>query len=506
MLFFISWRMSMQHFRQSKRTFILAAVWSAAWLGNLWRFPFQVYDNWGAVFLVVYFILLVIIGLWLLFGEVAYGQRAQRPAPQAFWQKNKWLSWIWRAWALTCLAIVTYYSSVIAWALDYLWYSWVGLVQGTLPWAENATGFFYESILQLSEAPDVVGKFSMPVLIWIIVTWVLIYLFTRKSATSVGKVVWITATLPFLFLLLLMIRAVTLPGAWLWFEFLTSVDWSRIWDTSVWLAAAGQIFFSLSIWFWMMLTYGAMKQEKSELMWSTFIVLIWDTLTSLLSAVLVFWTLWFMAASQGVGVTEVSSGWPGLAFVTVPEAIAQLPFAAPLFAVMFFATLFFLAIDSAMAMVESVVNPLRRYFTSWKIEHITLVICVVLWLVSLIFARQNGLYLLDVVDNYINKLAVIIIAIAEVFVFAWWWKELTTYMKERSDSWINSLLGSKYFLAVWVLTAVFLIYTLVTNIQGGILVYDEYSTSFLRNGLWVVIAIFIAAGVLSGMKISQDAE
>jgi SNF family Na+-dependent transporter len=71
-----------------------------------------------------------------------------------------------------------------------------------------------------------------------VVAWVLIYLFTRKSAHSVGKVVWVTATLPFLFLLLLTIRAVTLPGAGEGFSMLTQVDRSRIGDLDVWLAAA----------------------------------------------------------------------------------------------------------------------------------------------------------------------------------------------------------------------------------------------------------------------------
>jgi SNF family Na+-dependent transporter len=77
-------------------------------------------------------------------------------------------------------------------------------------------------------------------------------------------------------------------------------------------------------------------------------------------------------------VAEVSTGGPGLAFVTIPEALSQIPFAAPLFALLFFATVFFLAIDSAMAMVESVVNPLKRVFRNISLSHLTLVVCVIL--------------------------------------------------------------------------------------------------------------------------------
>ncbi|USN54491.1 MAG: hypothetical protein H6765_08230 [Candidatus Peribacteria bacterium] len=124
-----------------------------------------------------------------------------------------------------------------------------------------------------------------------LVAWVLIYLFTRKSTHSVGKVVWVTATLPFLLLFILMVRVVTLPGASLGFAFLTQVDWSRITDVSVWIAAAGQIFFSLSIGFGMMVAYASLKPKESEILGSAVIVMLGDTVTSLMSAVAVFGTL-----------------------------------------------------------------------------------------------------------------------------------------------------------------------------------------------------------------------
>lgn len=496
----------MAHVWRSKWTFILAAIGSAAWLGNLWRFPFQVYDNGGAIFLVVYFILLMIIWLWLLFGEVAYGQRAQAPAPLAFWKQWKWWSIVWRMGALLCLAIVTYYSSVIWWALNYLWYSIVGLFQWWLPWAWDASGFFYETVLQISEAPSEVWAYSIPVLLGIVATWILIYFFTRHSASSVWKVVWFSATLPFLFLILLMIRAITLPGAGEWFALLTQVDRSRIGDANVWLAAAWQIFFSLSIWFGMMLTYGALKKDKSELMGSTFIVLIWDTLTSIMSAVLVFGTLWFMANQQGIWVTEVSSGGPWLAFVTIPEALTQIPFWGVIFAILFFMTIFFLAIDSAMAMVESVVNPIHRMVKNITLPNLTLIVCLALWLIATFFARQNGLYLLDVVDHYINSIGIVTVAVFEVILFIIARKPLTEYMRSRSDSRAKNLFTNNYFLVVWVISALFLTYTLIQKFIWWILEYDTYSTGFLRYGVWTLLVLFVLAVLLAGLTKKKHIE
>ena len=490
----------MSHFRQSKRTFILAAIGSAAWLGNLRRFPFQVYDNGGAVFLVAYFVLLFVVGVSLLFGELAFWQKSQSTWPIAFANVKPYLWWLGWAWALCCIAILVYYSAVIGRSLDYLRYSLVWLVKGVLPWAGQAHDFFYNTVLHISESPTHSTWFALPVLIALPIVWFLLFLFTRKSATSVGKVVWVTATLPFLTLAILMARAVTLPGANAWFEFLTQVDRSLLSHVDVWLAAAGQLFFSLSVGFGMMITYGALKKDKSEIMGSAFFVILGDTLTSLMSAVLVFGTLWFMAGQQWVAVTQVSSGWPWLAFVTVPEAIAQLPFAQPWFAILFFATLFFLAVDSAMAMLETFTLPLKRLLKSW-VAKTTAWTVLVLGCISLVFARENGLYLLDVIDYYINRFVIVAIAVCETLVFIYLRRPLTSYMKLRSDTWAKRIFHRNYFLVARVLLVLFLLYTLIAN-SKEFWAYGDYSSGFLRHGVGTLAAIFLLSIVLN-LMISQ---
>ena len=119
--------------------------------------------------------------------------------------------------------------------------------------------------------------------------------------------------------------------------------------------------------------------------------------------------------------------------MTIPEAIAQIPFAPTLFAIMFFGTVFFLAIDSAMAMVETGVISLRDYLPTLENKTITKRVCLILGLISLVFVQANGLYLLDIIDRYINSYMIVTIAIAETIVFLRISKRLVGYVRETSS-------------------------------------------------------------------------
>jgi NSS family neurotransmitter:Na+ symporter len=133
----------------------------------------------------------------------------------------------------------------------------------------------------------------------------LIYLFTFKSAKSVGKVVLVTATLPFLTLIVLAIRGVTLPGAMEGLKFLFTFNKDLFFSWELWKAAAGQIFFTLSLAMGIMIAYGALKKPESEIVQSTVLVALGNTLISFLSAIAVFSTLGYLALKTGKPITDV---------------------------------------------------------------------------------------------------------------------------------------------------------------------------------------------------------
>ncbi len=474
---------------QNKWIFILAAIGSAAGLWNLWRFPYQVYDNWWWAFIVAYLVILLILGLSLLVWEVAFWQYTQKWAPWAFGSVSKYLKWLGWAGILTAAVILSYYAVVIWWWIDYLGYSIKWLFNWILPWANDAKTFFFSNVLHLTKDISVVGNISIPVLIGTVITWILIYFTTFKSVKSVGKVVLFTATLPFITLAILAIRWATLPWASEWLHYLLWANWDKLADLSTWIAAAGQIFFTLSLAMGIMIAYWALKPKDSEIVKSTIIVAIGNTLVSFLSAIAVFWTLWYLAAKQGVEVSKVVAWWPSLVFVTIPKTISLLPALQSLFAVIFFVTVFLLAIDSAMSLIEAVWVAIRDKFKNVKIEIITLILVVVLWLSSLIYTFGNGLYVLDIVDHFITSYSMLFIWVMEAIIFLVIWKKFAYFIDEHNDFrkiWFNKW----YLLVCWFLSILILGYLLYKNIAGW-LSYWGYDKSYLiLYGVYTLVAIY----------------
>jgi len=480
----------MQKFWSSKWIFILAAIWSAAWLGNLWRFPYQVYDNGGAAFIIAYLVILFILWFGLLIWEIALWQYTWKWAPWAIWTVNKYLKWIWWAGIFTAWVILSYYVVVIWWWIDYLWYSLVSLFTGTtLPWISNSSDFFFNNVLNLTDGISNMWWVSIAVLIWTIVSWILIYFSTFKSVNSVSKVILFTATIPFISLAILAIRAFTLPWAEQWLAFLVNIDMDKLFSLSTWIAAAWQIFFTLSLAMGIMIAYGALKRKDSEIVQSVILVAIWNTIISFLSAIAVFGTLGYLANVKQVAITEVVKWWPSLAFVTLPETITLLPSLQSLFAVIFFATIFLLAIDSAISLIEAVSVAIRNKFKKLRIEILTLIIVVILWLISLIYTFSNGLYVLDIVDHFVTSYSMLFIWILEAIILLIMWKKLSAFIDERNSCKLKFILNKYYFLVSWLIAFIVLTYLLYKNIASW-LNYEWYDKSYLIF-YWVYVIIWI---------------
>ncbi len=482
-----------KYFWQNKWVFILAAVWSAAGLWNLWRFPYQVYKyGWGS-FIVAYLIILFLLGIGLLIWEIAFGQYTQKWAPEAFWQVSKYLKWVWWAAIFTGAVILTYYAVVIWWWIDYLWYSIKALFWWTLPWADNAKDFFFNNVLHLTKWISNSGSVSIPVLLWTFAAWILIYLFTFKSTKSVGKVVLVTATLPFITLLVLAIRGITLPGAMEWLKYLFSFNKDLFFSLELWKAAAWQIFFTLSLAMGIMIAYWSLKKPDSEIVNSTVLVAIWNTLVSFLSAIAVFSTLWYLAVKSGVWVDKVVDAWPGLVFVVLPKTIALLPAFQALFAVIFFITVFALAIDSAMSSIEAVSRAIRDKFENVPVEIITLIVSVILGLGSLLYVFGNGLYILDIVDHFITSWSMLFIWVIEALVFLFIGKKLISFILERNSCKLKFLFNKYYFWLSFALNVVVLGYLLILNLKKWI-AYGWYPDEYLlMYGVYVIVGIYALA-------------
>jgi NSS family neurotransmitter:Na+ symporter len=474
----------------SRKAFVLAVVGSAVGLGNLWRFPYIAYENGGGAFLIPYLIALLTAGVPLLILETGVGYRARAGAPLAFrrmlgkgYEVFGWLA------VLTAFLIVTYYAVIIAWGVNYAFFSL------NLAWGPDPGGFFYTSFLHLSPAPDILGSINWLIVMGAVVAWVWVYVSIVHGVSSVEKMIRITVTLPWLLIIIFVIRGVTLPGAWDGLAYYLTPDFSALLQPGVWIAAYGQIFYSLSLGMAIIIAYSRCLREKQDVVKNAIIIALANSFTSIFAGLAVFSTLGYLAYTKGVPVTEVVESGIELVFVTYPAAISALPVVPQLFGVLFFVMLVTLGIDSAFSLVESVSAAIEDYvpMPRWLLNA---ALCVGAFSIGLLFATSGGLYWLDIIDHYINNFLLLLIGFTEAVLIGYLYgpSVLRGFVNRFSDWQV----GRWWDFSIRVVVPGFLGIALVLNVIDGIRnPYGGYPDFANAIGWACVIAIPFSAVFLT---------
>ncbi|GAB4342364.1 MAG: sodium-dependent transporter [Candidatus Abyssubacteria bacterium] len=479
----------------SRTTFVLAAVGSAVGLGNLWRFPYVVYDSGGAVFLIPWLIALVTAGFPLLVLEMAVGCWGRSKfnvtgAPAAFEKIERGMRWIGWGTLANGFIIVCFYAVVMGWAFVYLFKSF------SLAWGTDAEGHFMQQVLHISSAPKDINKIVAPVLAGAVLSWICIYLAIFKGTKVVSAIVKWTVPLPVFIIIVFVIRGLTLEGSLDGIAFYLRPDWSKLTEPRVWLAAYSQVFFSITLAFGVMPAYASYLPKGSDINANAVWVVALDAAISFIAGFAVFTVLGFLALQKGVAVSEVVASGPGLAFVTYPTAISLLPVLPRLFGFLFFLTLITLAIDSAFSLVEGSVAGLHDYAPFTR-EAITLVTCLAAMTGGLLFCTDAGLYWLDIVDHHINNFGLTIFGLFECIAIGW------IFGADKMRAFINSTsdfaVGRWWNVCIKYVTPGVLLVIMVTTLVERIKVpYSNYSRLSLFIGGWgVVLLTFVVAIIFS---------
>jgi len=433
----------------SRAGFILAAIGSAVGLGNLWGFPYKLYKYGGGAFLIPYIVAMVIIGVPVLILEFSIGHMTQRAAPDAFGglgRKKEAVGW----WGILLgFVIITYYPVILAWCLSFLWYSIEGVIwhDGVLPWAgvgadgvKQTSEFFlnkYCNIWTEGEGvrPWALGTIQPQIAYCLVGVWVLMFLCIFRGVRIVSKVVMWTVPLPWLMLLILTVRGLTLEGADSGLAYYLNPDWAQLLKPTTWRFAFGQVFFSMSLAFGVMITYASFLHRKSDINNNATIIGLGDLGTSFVAGIAVFSTLGAMSVAANVRVDGViGEGTVGLAFIAFPYALAQLPLSA-WFGIVFFVALITLGIDSAFSITESVLASIvdktgwNRKATLWAMTFVGLVS-------GLIYCSRGGLSWLEHIDGFINgPWGIALLGLLECVVVGWMYRiaRLREHANERSD-------------------------------------------------------------------------
>uniref|UniRef100_A0A8C6ZUZ5 Transporter n=1 Tax=Nothoprocta perdicaria TaxID=30464 RepID=A0A8C6ZUZ5_NOTPE len=446
----------------NKLEYVLSVAGEIIGLGNVWRFPYLCYKNGGGAFFIPYLIFLFTCGIPVFFLETALGQYTSQGGVTAWRRICPLFEGIGYASQVIVVLLNFYYIVVLAWALFYLFSSFTI----DLPWGscdhewntgrcgkanstlnvtnENATSpvieFWERRVLKISDGIQHLGSLRWELALCLLLAWIICYFCIWKGVKSTGKVVYFTATFPYLMLIVLLIRGVSLPGASQGILFYLYPDLSRLRDPQVWMDAGTQIFFSYAICLGCLTALGSYNKYHNNCYRDCVALCFLNSGTSFVAGFAIFSILGFMAGEQGVPIAEVAESGPGLAFIAYPRAVVMLPF-SPLWACFFFLMVVLLGLDSQFVCVESLVTALVDMYPTIfrkknRRETLILLVSVLSYLVGLVMLTEGGMYVFQLFDYYAaSGMCLLFVAIFETLCIAW------VYGAERFYSNIEDMIG-----------------------------------------------------------------
>ncbi|WP_102505306.1 sodium-dependent transporter [Salinivibrio kushneri] len=473
----------------SRAGFILAAVGSAVGLGNIWRFPYMAYENGGGAFFIPYLFAMLTAGIPFMIMEFGLGKKLRGSSPVVFSKLNSKFEWLGWFQVLIAATIGIYYVAVIGWAISYFGFSF------GQDWGTDTNAFFFSDYLKLGEnSPTSLGDWQWHIAIPMIIAWAITYAAVFRGVKGgIEKASKIMMPLLFIMVLLLIGRVVMLPGALDGLNYLFSPDFSKLADASVWSAAYGQIFFTLSVGFAIMLAYSSYLPEKSDVNNNALMTVLINCGFSIVAGVLIFSILGYMAAEQSKGITDVVSGGVGLAFVTLPAAINLLPIPYIL-GPLFFLALVVAGFSSHISIIEAVTSSIMDKLNVTRQKAATAV-CGVGFVVSMAFATNGGLLLLDLVDYFVNNVALLTSCLLELLLVGWLVKlsDIRQYANRISEFSVGQWMEICIRFISPIMLAVILVKNLIDTFNEG---YGGYAQFELLTLGWGLVAAMLVVGII----------
>lgn len=321
---------------------IATTVGSAVGLGNIWRFPYEAGTHGGGAFLITYLCFIFAFGIPILCAEFMIGRGTHSNIFGAFRQLRSSGKWHWVGYIgiVASIMILSFYSVVAGWTLEYLYQSITGALN------LNSQEAYHAQFQQFSTHP---WRPLLWTILFLIVNFVIVIRGVQKGIERMSNIM-----MPILFLILIIfcVNSLLMPGAKEGLEFLFSPNFSKI-DSSVMVSAMGQAFFSLSLGLGTMMTYASYFSKETHIVKSATITACLDTTVAILSGVIIFPAVFTFGVSPTQG--------PALVFEVLPNIFNQLP-GSTIWSILFFFLLFIASLSSTISMSEVSI----AYFTEEK--------------------------------------------------------------------------------------------------------------------------------------------
>lgn len=394
-------------------SFLLAMIGSAVGLGNIWRYPYMAYTNGGGAFLLPYIISILIMGIPLLFIDYGIGFKFKAGITKIFKSINKKYEYL--AWYIQLIPffIVTYYSCIVAWDLIYIPTSFV---KG---WGSNPDNFFTNTILHNMGGFEGLFHISIYVLLALCCIWFICWFISHRNINS-GLAKANKILIPALFIMMIIIvgYALTLPGAMIGVSSLLTPDWIAIINPDIWIAAFGQIFFSLNLGLTIVIAYASYLPDDVDIPKSALTVAFANCTFEVFTAFGIFAILGHMSQTSGVAIDQLITNGAGLAFVAFPQIFNVMGISGTIIGALFFICILFAGITSIISLIEPVGLSLIDKFGFGRKKVIT-ILCISAFLISIIYSTSAGSTIIELFDGFLCNFGLLLNGLLEIIIIAW---------------------------------------------------------------------------------------
>ena len=463
----------------SNLSFLLAMIGSAVGLGNIWRYPYVLYSNGGGAFFIPYIVAILIMGIPFLILEYGVGYNFKSSFPKAVKTiSNKWeyLGWFL---PVAVFMILIYYSAILGWDGFYV------IISAFKGWGADPNAYFTGSFLQANDTLGGLGTFVPFVAIAMLVGWVIMWVISHTDLEKgLGRVSKVLVPLLFAIMIFIVLFSLTLPGAGIGLAELYNPDWSLLLNFNIWMAAFGQMIFSLSLGMSIAFTYASYTKDDSDLVSNALWVTVANCGFENFAAIGVFSILGYMSLQSGVAVPDLVTQGTGLVFIVYPTVFNVLGDWASVIGPLFFFTVYLAGLTSILSTIEPLSFSIQNKF-GWSRNKTMTVLCVFGAAVSMIYATAMGSYILGIADTFVNQIAILIGVIFECIVFAWIFKAENIIPKLNAKS-KSIKLGKWWLVVVKYVLPIFIAIVWV----GGILEVIS-SGSMLELAILVILTVIL---------------
>ncbi len=412
----------------SNLSFILAMIGSAVGLGNIWRYPYVLYSNGGGAFYIPYIVAILLMGMPFLILEYGVGYNYKSSFAKAIRKINSKCEYLGWLLPVAVFMIMIYYSAILGWDGIYM------ILSFFKGWGADPNTFFTATLLQSSESYLSLTQFIPVIAVAMLVGWVIIWFISHRDLEAgLGKVSKLLVPALFIIMVIIVGFSLTLPGASIGLAELFNPDWSLLTHFEIWMAAFGQIVFSLSLGMSIAFTYASYTKDDADLITNTISIALANSLFENFAALGVFSILGYMSLQSGTAVADLVTQGTGLVFIAYPTVFNVLGQWATVLGPLFFLTVYLAGLTSILSTIEPLSFSIQNKF-GWTRSKTMTILIVIGAAISMIYATAYGGSLLGYVDTFINQIALLFGVIVECIVFAWVFKaeKLIDFLNARS--------------------------------------------------------------------------